>query len=240
MLQPEGAPISGRAVETTASDEAVYFAVKRGMDLVISAATLAVLSPLIALIALAIRLDSPGPVFFRQERVGARRRRIGGVTRWETTTFRIYKFRSMVQNADQSVHRAHIQAFVQGQIEAEGEERNFKLTGDPRITRVGSVLRRTSLDELPQLFNVIGGEMSLVGPRPVPTYEVEGYQARHFERLAAYPGITGLWQVEGRSRVTFNEMVEMDIDYVRRRSLLLDLSILLRTVPAVLAGRGAA
>lgn len=240
MLQEQPAPISGRLVNTAAADEALYFTVKRTADLILAGLLIVALSPVIAVIALAIKLDSPGPVFFRQERVGSRRRRRGGATRWETRIFWIYKFRSMVQNADQSLHQAHIRAFVQGEIATEGAEQNFKLTGDPRVTRVGKILRRTSLDELPQLFNVILGEMSLVGPRPVPTYEVEGYQSAHYERLAAPPGITGLWQVEGRSRVTFNEMVEMDIDYVRRRSLLLDLSILLRTVPAVLAGRGAA
>jgi lipopolysaccharide/colanic/teichoic acid biosynthesis glycosyltransferase len=240
MLQEQPSPISGRLVNTAAADEALYFTVKRTADLILAGLLIVALSPVIAVIALAIKLDSPGPVFFRQERVGSRRRRRGGATRWETRIFWIYKFRSMVQNADQSLHQAHIRAFVQGEIATEGAEQNFKLTGDPRVTRVGKILRRTSLDELPQLFNVILGEMSLVGPRPVPTYEVEGYQSAHYERLAAPPGITGLWQVEGRSRVTFNEMVEMDIDYVRRRSLLLDLSILLRTVPAVLAGRGAA
>jgi lipopolysaccharide/colanic/teichoic acid biosynthesis glycosyltransferase len=141
----------------------------------------------------------------------------------------------MVANADETVHEKHIEAFVSGRIDDE----NFKLANDSRITRVGYYLRKTSMDELPQLINVVRGEMSLVGPRPVPTYEVALYQQWHHERLAALPGMTGLWQVEGRSHVTFEEMVSMDIDYVRRASLGLDLSILVRTIPAVLSGRGA-
>lgn len=240
MLQERQVPLAGRVVNTQAADETLYFAVKRAFDLVGACLLVLALAPLIAAVALAIRLDSPGPIFFRQERVGSRRRRMGRETRWETRTFAIYKFRSMVQNADQSLHEAHIRAFVEGRLERDVPTRTFKLTADPRVTRVGRVLRRSSFDELPQLFNVIAGDMSLVGPRPVPSYEVQGYLPQHFERLAAVPGITGLWQIKGRSRVTFSQMVEMDIDYVRRRSLLLDLSILARTIPAVLAGHGAA
>jgi lipopolysaccharide/colanic/teichoic acid biosynthesis glycosyltransferase len=146
----------------------------------------------------------------------------------------------MVEDADSSLHEAFCKAFVEGRIESlDGDESAFKLARDPRVTRVGRLLRKTSLDELPQLVNVLKGEMSLVGPRPVPTYEVAGYQTWHCERLAALPGITGLWQIKGRGRVTFEEMIRMDIDYVRNRSLWLDIKILVFTIPAVLSGRGA-
>ena len=240
MLQQREAGLHGRAVATAAPDEALYFHAKRFVDIVVAGALLVALSPALLLIALLIKLDSRGPVIFQQERVGTRRTS-GSPARWETRVFRIFKFRSMVQNADQAVHEAHIRAFVSGEIATDGDDdAGFKLQHDPRITRVGQVLRKTSLDELPQLINVLRGEMSLVGPRPVPVYEVEGYQPWHFERLAALPGITGPWQVDGRSRVSFEEMVAMDISYVRSRSLLLDLKILLKTIPAVVVGRGAA
>jgi lipopolysaccharide/colanic/teichoic acid biosynthesis glycosyltransferase len=201
---------------------------------------LLLLSPLLLLIALAIRLDSPGPALYIQERVGARRKTEKGRIIWETNTFRLYKFRSMFYNVDSAIHQAYIKAFVagQGEIAAKGDVR-FKLDGDPRITRIGKLLRRTSLDELPQLFNVLIGEMSLVGPRPVPTYEVAEYEEWHHARLLAQPGITGLWQVKGRGRVTFDEMARMDIEYVHNQSIWLDLKLLWLTIPSVLSGRGA-
>jgi lipopolysaccharide/colanic/teichoic acid biosynthesis glycosyltransferase len=218
----------------------LYFAAKRGLDLTLSSALLLLLSPLLLLIAVAIKVDSRGPVLFVQERVGARRWARGRAAVWEVRTFPVYKFRSMVADADQAVHRAYIKAFVDGQVEAAGGDgAMFKLTGDPRVTRVGRLLRRSSLDELPQLVNVLKGEMSLVGPRPVPTYEVAEYQEWHRERLAALPGITGIWQVKGRCQVSFEGMVRMDIEYVRSRSLWLDVRLLLLTLPAVLSGRGA-
>lgn len=213
---------------------------KRVVDVVGAVVGLLLLSPLLLLVALAIRLDSAGPVFYIQERVGARQRTQRGRVAWETCTFRLYKFRSMVHNADESIHQAHIKAFVAGQTEvAEADDAKFKLKNDFRITRVGKLLRRTSLDELPQLLNVLKGEMSLVGPRPVPVYEVAEYEPWHHERLLALPGITGLWQVKGRGRVTFDEMVRMDIEYTRTQSLWLDLQLLCLTIPSVLSGRGA-
>jgi lipopolysaccharide/colanic/teichoic acid biosynthesis glycosyltransferase len=225
-------------IPDTGGQGALYFGCKRCLDLAIAAALLVLLSPLLLLIALAIKLDSRGPILFTQQRVGARRRVEPGRTSWEVRDFLIYKFRSMADGADQAVHRAYIKAFVDGQV-ADGADAHFKLTNDRRVTRVGRVLRRTSLDELPQLVNVLKGDMSLVGPRPVPTYEVADYQEWHRERLAALPGITGLWQVKGRCRVSFEGMVQMDIEYVRGRSLWLDMRLLLLTVPAVLSGRGA-
>jgi lipopolysaccharide/colanic/teichoic acid biosynthesis glycosyltransferase len=214
-----------------------YVSVKRSIDVVAAAALIVALAPLLVLITLLIVGGSGRPVFFRQERVGARPRRRDGELEWEPCTFRMIKFRTMVPGADRSpVHEQFVSAFVSGG-ESPGD---YKLRHDPRVTRVGRLLRATSLDELPQLFNVLGGTMSLVGPRPVPLYEVAQYQPRHHGRLAARPGITGLWQVAGRGRVSFEEMVRMDIEYVNRHSLWLDLGLLLRTLPAVISRRGAA
>jgi exopolysaccharide biosynthesis polyprenyl glycosylphosphotransferase len=181
---------------------------------------LLVLAPLLVAIAIAIKLDSPGPVFYRQERVGKDGRR-----------FWILKFRSMRQDADRLLPT------IRQHNEASGPL--FKMRADPRVTRVGRVLRRLSLDELPQLFNVLKGEMSLVGPRPPIPSEVEQYEDWQHGRLRAMPGITGLWQVSGRSEVPFHDMVRLDLHYIRNWSLGLDLEILWRTIPAVLTSRGA-
>jgi len=214
---------------------------KRAFDLVGAALLMVATLPLWLAIALAIRLDGPGAVLFRQERVGARPRRVAGRIHWQRTSFRVVKFRTMVPDADPTLHVSAIKAFASGERPplSTDPDAPFKLTDDPRVTRVGRWLRRTSLDELPQLINVLGGSMSLVGPRPLPDYEVAEYQPWHYERLCAWPGITGLWQIEGRGTVTFDHGTRLDIEYVRRRSLLYDLRILLRTVPAVLSTRGA-
>ena len=217
-----------------------YYAGKRFVDFILSTLALAVLSPLMGLIALAIKLDSRGPVFFVQERVGARRRSEHGRTTWEVRGFRFYKFRTMVPEADPSLHVEHVRKFVRGQLKPGSEgAAKFKLAHDPRTTRLGRILRRTSLDELPQLFNVWKGDMSLVGPRPVPLYEVAEYRPSDLDRLAAWPGLTGLWQVNGRTDVSFADMLRMDREYVRTQSLWLDFRILLATIPAVVSGRGA-
>lgn len=216
-----------------------YYTTKRYLDVVLSGAALVLLLPVFLVIALAIKLDSPGPVIFAHERVGARLRRRGSTGAWEIRPFRFYKFRSMVHNADDSLHRAHIAAYANGEVQRGPGKEGFKLARDPRITRVGRFLRATSLDELPQLVNVLKGDMSLVGPRPVPVYEAEHYQPWQFERLAAQPGITGLWQVTGRCALTFDEMISLDLEYVRNQSTVLDLKILARTVPAVIRGTGA-
>lgn len=221
-------------------DRSFYFYSKRCLDVVLALLLLIILLPVMAVIAVLIKLDSRGPIFYVQERVGSRRHNWGGQTIWEIQNFQFYKFRSMVDNADPTPHQAYIRAFVEGHAErSKTSGLKFKLTDDPRVTRVGRFIRKTSLDELPQLLNVLKGEMSLVGPRPVPTYEVAQYQQWHYERLAALPGITGLWQVKGRCQVTFEEMIQMDIDYVHQQSLWLDLKILGLTIPAVLSGRGA-
>jgi lipopolysaccharide/colanic/teichoic acid biosynthesis glycosyltransferase len=222
------------------SENDFYFVCKRCLDLVLAGGLLILLLPMLLVIAVLIKLDSPGSVIFTHERVGARRQRSGGRAIWAIRNFPMYKFRSMVQDADSSAHEAYIRDFVEGRAQASEENGGkFKLTNDPRVTRVGRFLRRTSLDELPQLVNVLKGEMSLVGPRPVPPYEVACYRNGHHQRLAALPGITGFWQVNGRCKVTFEEMIDMDIEYIRNASLGLDLKILVLTVPAVLSGRGA-
>jgi exopolysaccharide biosynthesis polyprenyl glycosylphosphotransferase len=195
---------------------------KRCVDVVLSCLALVVAAPLGVLIAITIKLDSPGPVFFRQERVG-----IGG------RRFKMVKFRTMRVGADaEKTHLAH--------LNATGDPRLFKIPDDPRISRVGRLLRRWSLDELPQFLNVIVGHMSLVGPRPFFETDFADYEEHHFRRLGAKPGITGLWQVYGRSSVVdFEEVVRLDTEYIDRWSLWLDLKILLMTVPAVLHRRGA-
>ncbi len=228
------------ALSPLARDHATYYSLKRALDLIVATLALVILSPLMALIAVLIVLDSGWPVIFAQERVGSRRWTHDGYSYWQRTLFTCYKFRTMVRDADQSMHQAFIKAFVEGREEpSDATGAKFKLTNDPRVTRVGRLLRKTSLDELPQLVNVLKGEVSLVGPRPVPTYEVDEYQAWHRERLAALPGVTGLWQVNGRCQVSFDESIRMDIEYVRHQSLGLDVKILLLTIPAVLSGRGA-
>ena len=195
-------------------------AVKRALDALGAAFVLLLTSPFMALAALAIRLDSPGSILFRQERVGKGELR-----------FTVYKFRTMYRDAEEQLER------LKGSNEATGPL--FKMKQDPRITRVGRILRRTSIDELPQLYNVLKGDMSLVGPRPPIPREVAQYQEWHRRRLAVAPGITGLWQVSGRSDVTFDEMVLLDLYYIENWSLFMDFKVLLRTIPQVLFGRGA-
>ena len=218
----------------------LYRGLKRVFDVMVALAALLILWPVLLLAAILIRFDSCGPIIFAQTRAGARWRGPALTGRWQATTFKCYKFRTMFDGCDQKMHVAFIQAFVNGEVPA-GEDGSlpFKLKNDPRVTRLGRFLRKSSIDELPQLFNVLKGEMSLVGPRPVPLYEVAAYKPWHRERLNALPGLTGLWQVKGRSRVSFDDMARLDIDYVRHPSLMTDVILLIRTVPAVLAARGA-
>jgi lipopolysaccharide/colanic/teichoic acid biosynthesis glycosyltransferase len=223
-----------------------YYQCKRVLDMAGALLLLLALTPLLALIAALIKLDSRGPVFYVQYRVGSRRQRRGAGVAWQARLFPFYKFRTMYTNSDESLHREYVREFCEGRISTEpsngssgSSETRFKLKNDPRVTRVGGFLRRTSLDELPQLINVLRGEMSLVGPRPVPPYEVAHYKEEYFERLAAPPGMTGLWQVYGRGRVPFEEMMRMDIEYARTASLWLDAKLLALTLPAVLQRHGA-
>jgi lipopolysaccharide/colanic/teichoic acid biosynthesis glycosyltransferase len=202
----------------------LYPVAKRLFDVVVATLMLIVAAPIMALVALAIRLDSPGPVIFKQTRIGKNHR-----------PFTFYKFRSMYYKADAGVH----QQFVKNLINGSPSGSAYKMTGDKRITRVGAFIRKTSLDELPQLVNVLKGDMSMVGPRPPIPYEVAEYKDWHHRRLAIMPGLTGPWQVQGRSLVSFDDMVQMDIAYAQERSFLLDVSLLVRTIPAVLSSRGA-
>jgi lipopolysaccharide/colanic/teichoic acid biosynthesis glycosyltransferase len=206
--------------------------VKRCLDILGSALALILLAPLMALIAMAIKATSPGPVLFRQKRLG----QFG-------KGFTFLKFRSMNSKADPAIHEAFVKRLISNQVDssAAAEGTNvYKLQADPRITRIGGFLRRTSLDELPQFLSVLIGQMSLVGPRPPVPYEFEAYEMWHRRRLLAVkPGITGFWQVEGRSRVKFDEMVRMDLEYARTWSVWKDIKILLRTPVAVVSGSGA-
>jgi lipopolysaccharide/colanic/teichoic acid biosynthesis glycosyltransferase len=205
---------------------------KRVIDIAGSLLALIVLSPLLLAIAIAIKMTSQGPVLFRQKRAG----RYGAV-------FTFLKFRSMYLANDDSIHKEYVTRFISGQPDGEADrsaESVFKIKHDPRVTGIGRLLRRSSLDELPQLFNVLRGEMSLVGPRPPVLYEVACYEVWHKRRLLTVkPGITGLWQVGGRSRVKFNDMVRLDLRYAATWSVWLDIKILLRTPAAVVSGEGA-
>jgi exopolysaccharide biosynthesis polyprenyl glycosylphosphotransferase len=194
---------------------------KRTFDIATSALAIVLLLPLWLLLALLIKLDSRGPIFYTQERVGM-----------DGRLFLLYKFRTMIADADPELHREYQRAFIAGRAEAnlgDAQKPTYKLFADPRITRVGKFLRRTSLDEVPQLINVVMGDMSIVGPRPPIPYEVEAYELWHRKRLDMKPGLTGLWQVSGRNRLPFEEMVRLDLFYIENWSLLLDLKIILRT-----------
>jgi lipopolysaccharide/colanic/teichoic acid biosynthesis glycosyltransferase len=203
------------------------------MDIIGSALALILCAPVFLVIALAIKGSSKGPVFFRQQRIGQHGKR-----------FTFLKFRSMHVDNDPSVHKAYVLNFIAGQEERKPSNGNgkaiYKLTNDERVTRVGAFLRRTSLDEVPQFLNVLKGDMSLVGPRPAIPYELAAYQTWHRRRvLQVKPGITGLWQVQGRSRIGFDDMVRLDLRYAQDCSPWLDLKILLQTPKAVIAGEGA-
>jgi lipopolysaccharide/colanic/teichoic acid biosynthesis glycosyltransferase len=229
----QDAPYLEKNTQAALLPSKIYHAAKRTLDVALSLVALVLLSPLSALIAAWIKIDSPGPVFFRQTRLG-----LGG------KPFTFYKFRTMQHNCDSHVHQHYVQALIRNEpTSALGEGTtapgSYKLVQDMRITHVGALLRKTSLDEIPQLFNVLKGEMSLVGPRPPLPYEVEVYQEWHKRRLDVLPGMTGLWQVQGRSRVSFDEMVRMDLDYAAQCSLWLDIKIMILTIPAVVTGSGA-
>ncbi|HYP22652.1 MAG TPA: sugar transferase, partial [Actinomycetota bacterium] len=196
---------------------------KRAMDLLIATVAMTVAAPVMLVTAIAIRVTSKGPILFRQQRIGM-----------DGRPFDILKFRTMVTGADSSIHQTFVEGLIRGDVAQDEDVEMYKLTDDPRVTKVGWFLRRTSIDELPQLFNVLRGEMSVVGPRPPLSFEVEMYQEWHRRRLEVRPGMTGLWQVSGRSKMTFDEMVRLDIHYIETWSPLRDVSIVLRTIPALL------
>jgi len=216
-------------VDRTADEPLWQALARRFIDLLGAGVVIVLLSPLLVGLAIAIRLDSHGPALFRQRRVGLGKRE-----------FTVFKFRSMRSDADPRGHRDYVTALIKGKADGVGKENLYKLAVDDRITPVGRWIRRWSLDELPQLFNVIAGDMSLVGPRPAIPYEVAEYPSWYLDRFSVKPGLTGLWQVSGRNERTYEEMVRLDIEYAERRSLFLDLSILARTPFTVLARRGAA
>lgn len=204
-------------------------AARRALDLTVAVSLLLLLAPLLVVIAALVRLESPGSPVFRQRRVGR-----------DEVPFTVYKFRTMRAGADAAPHRAYVAQLITGETETSARRGLYKLVGDDRVTRVGRLLRRTSLDELPQLVNVVRGEMSLVGPRPVIPYELEHYPGWYRGRFAVKPGLTGLWQVSGRNERTYEEMVRLDIEYVERQSLRLDLAILARTAWILVTLKGAA
>jgi lipopolysaccharide/colanic/teichoic acid biosynthesis glycosyltransferase len=199
-----------------AGQHRTYLRFKRVLDVALTLAAMPVVAPVLVVAAIAIKLDTPGPVFFVQDRIGR-----------EHKLFRMYKLRTMVPNAEELKAATLDERSV-----------HFKTLDDPRITRVGKVLRKTSLDELPQLFNVLHGDMSLVGPRPT-SVNLAVYEPWHEARLAVRPGLTGPWQIHGRNQTTFDERVLMDLDYIENLSLLLDLKLIAQTVTVVVTGKGA-
>jgi exopolysaccharide biosynthesis polyprenyl glycosylphosphotransferase len=202
---------------------------KRAIDIAGSLFAMVVFLPVFVTLAILVKLTSPGPVFFCQMRVGQHGKQ-----------FRFYKFRSMYQDSEPELHREYVTQLIHGAKHAQQLNGMYKLANDPRVTRLGRFLRKSSLDELPQFFNVLRGDMSLVGPRPPLPYEFERYRTWHRRRvLEIKPGLTGLWQVNGRSRTTFDEMVRMDLQYARTRSLWMDIKIILQTPAAMFNGNGA-
>jgi lipopolysaccharide/colanic/teichoic acid biosynthesis glycosyltransferase len=215
---------TGVGAPTVETEPLLYRVTKRVIDVTVAGALLVVLAPLLALVVVAIRLTSSGPAVFRQERVGR-----------DGELFTCLKFRTMHIETDDEIHRRYVQELLHGSTSPDGGRPGvFKLVDDPRITRVGGPLRRASIDELPQLVNVLRGDMSLVGPRPMLAWEAALLDPWAQERFAVKPGLTGLWQVSGRSLVSVREALVLDVEYVRGRSLWLDLVILARTPAAVL------
>ena len=214
------------------SNKRFALGIKRTIDVFGSFAGLLILSPMFLALAVLVKLRSPGPAIFRQERVGK-----------DSRHFTFFKFRSMVNNADDASHREYIKRLLREDNiipEENRGEKVFKMVNDPRISRVGRWIRGTSIDELPQLFNVLKGEMSLVGPRPPIPYEVRIYEKWQMKRLAVLPGITGLWQVTGRSKFGYKESIQLDLEYIRNWSVWLDIKILLKTIPVVVLRKGVA
>ncbi len=225
-------------------NKGVYYRVKRIVDIVVASFLLIILSPLMLLTAILIYLYSPGPLFFVQERVGAKRLQYGDYSYWKRVNFRCYKFRTMKVNADPSIHKAYIKALInndEAQMTAlqGAPTQPRKLVNDARVISPGKFLRKLSLDELPQFWNVLRGDMSLVGPRPAIPYEVEMYKPWHLRRLEVQPGITGLQQVTARNTIDFDQQVLLDIEYITNQSLWLDLKIILKTPLTVISTTGA-
>ncbi len=209
----------------------IQFALKRVLDIIISIAVLIISLPFFLAIAVIIKCTSKGPVLFRQERIGKNGK-----------PFIFLKLRTMKFGSSDERHRQFCRDFIKGSLYASPEndrEKKYKIVDDPRVTGVGRFLRKSSLDELPQFINILKGDMTLVGPRPSLKYEYKYYDDWHKKRVAVKPGLTGLWQVSGRSNVTFQEMINLDLYYIENWSIILDIKIILRTIPVVLFGRGA-
>jgi lipopolysaccharide/colanic/teichoic acid biosynthesis glycosyltransferase len=234
LVQGGGSPARSARLRQLAADGAVRArrlaasVTRRVLEASLATALLLVLAPLLALLALAVRIESGGPALFRQRRIGRGRRE-----------FTVFKFRTMYRDADVAPHREYVQSLIEGD---RGPDRNrlYKLSVDDRVTRVGRFLRSWSLDELPQLINVLRGEMAFVGPRPVIPYEVDMYPEEYLRRFDVRPGLTGLWQVSGRNERSYEEMVRLDIEYAANASLWGDVQILFKTVPVVLRRQGVA
>ena len=224
-------PVPSLSLESSLTIKQSYLRAKRLLDILFPLLILVPLCFIIVVVAILIRLDSEGPVFYRQKRTG-----LNG------EEFTLYKLRTMYLDNEDSLHRKAVAKYISGEkLSGDGTGNiSYKLTEDPRVTRVGRFLRKTSLDELPQFFNVLHGEMSLVGPRPPLPYEVEMYSPHDWLRLSGKPGLTGIWQVYGRSRITFQSMVQMDIEYLQQQSLWEDLKLIVLTVPVVFLARGGA
>ena len=221
-----------------------YYTAKRGIDVILSIVLIVFLSPIFLLAAICIFLDNPGSIVYRQERVSTKRVTAGGRIYWKPYLFTCYKFRTMFENADTSIHKKYVTALIKDDqktlADIQGEDCELrKIQADDRVTRVGRFLRKCSIDELPQFVNVIRGDMSLVGPRPPIPYEVAEYKSWHMQRLKTKPGITGLWQVSARSTSDFDDIVRMDISYIENQSIWLDLFIILKTPFVVILCKGA-
>jgi len=231
---------------TDIENRAFYYITKRILDVVISSTLLFLLSPMLFVIALAIKLDSPGSAIFSQIRVGCKLKWKGFRYTKEIVPFTFYKFRSMYEDADESKHIEFTKAYLKNDLEEMNQLQDgpvedgnqYKLNNDNRVTRMGRFLRETSLDELPQLFNVLKGDMSMVGPRPDLPYVVELYEPRHMQRLSTMQGLTGLWQVTGRNACSFENLIQADLDYINNQSLWLDIKIMLKTPLAILNLKG--
>lgn len=222
-----------------------YYFTKRVIDILISMIALILLFPFMLLVAALIRLDSPGPVIFIQKRITTLRKKVNGAYQWDRVEFSFYKFRTMKHNADSTLHKTYVKALIDHDDQTlsslgKMDTKIKKLTYDPRVTRLGRILRRSSIDELPQFWNVFKGDMSMVGPRPAIPYEMDFYKPWYFRRFEAKPGLTGLWQVVKRCSVDFDGMVELDIEYIEKQSLLEDLKIIFMTPVAIFLHRGAA
>jgi lipopolysaccharide/colanic/teichoic acid biosynthesis glycosyltransferase len=208
-----------------------YLRKKYLLDMIFTLIALIPICLIILIVSVLIRINSKGPIFYRQKRIGQ-----NGVE------FEMLKFRSMYVNSDDVIHREAVSKFMNGQTlsDTSRSDLSYKQVNDPRITRVGRFIRKTSIDEIPQFFNILRGEMTLVGPRPPLPYEVEFYSPEAYQRLCGKPGLTGIWQVYGRSRVSFSRMVEMDIEYLKQQSIKQDLKVIALTIPVIIKARGGA